>query len=125
MALTTPSWTFAKLRLTPITPVDATSTSSGRHPSLPAANSTVDRATSIPASPVHALAQPLLHTIAFARPPEDCRFARDTTTGAACVWFVVKTAAVETGASAVSTMTSSGQACVGGLMPAYTPAVLN
>ncbi len=78
----------------------------------------------MPASPVQALAHPLLQTIAFARPPDVSRFARETSTGAACVLFVVNTAAADTGRSAVSSITSSGQACVGGLMPAYTPAAL-
>src|SRR5687768_3201770 len=107
-----------------MTPVDATSTSSGRQPTCSATNSIVARATCIPASPVHAFAQPLLHTIAFARPPDFSRFSRDTNTGAACVLFVVNTAAADTGRSAVMTITSSGQACVEGLIPAYTPAAL-
>ena len=72
----------------------------------------------MPASPVQALAQPLLQTIARALPPDISRFARETTTGAACVLLVVNTAAADTGRSAVISMTSSGQACVGGLMPA-------
>ena len=72
----------------------------------------------MPASPVQALAHPLLQTMAFARPPDFSRFARETSTGAACVLFVVNTAAADTGLSAVSNITSSGQACVGGLMPA-------
>ncbi len=117
-AFVTPSWTFSRLRSTPMTPVDATSTSSGRHPIWRATNSTVERATAMPASPVHAFAHPLLQTIALARPPERSRFARETMTGAACVLFVVNTAAADTGRSAVITITSSGQACVGGLMPA-------
>ena len=96
----------------------------GTAPTWRATNSTVERATAMPASPVHALAHPLLQTIALARPPDISRFARETSTGAACVLFVVNTAAAETGLSAVITMTSSGQACVGGLMPAYTPAAL-
>ena len=57
-----------------MTPVEATSTSSARHPSWRATNSTVARATSMPASPVQAFAQPLLQTIARARPPDFSRF---------------------------------------------------
>ena len=107
-----------------MTPVEATNTSSGRHPTCLATNSTVALATATPLSPVHALAQPLLHTIARALPPEASRLLRDNTTGAATVLFVVKTAAADAGRSVVSNITSSGHACVGALMPAYTPAAL-
>ena len=93
-----------------MTPVDATSTSSVRHPSWRATKSTVERATSMPASPVHAFAHPLLQTIARARPFDFSRFSRETTTGAAIVLFVVNTAAALTGRSAVISITSSGQA---------------
>ena len=65
IAFVTPSWTFSRLRSTPMTPVEATSTSSGRHPIWRATNSTVERATAMPASPVHAFAHPLLQTIGF------------------------------------------------------------
>src|SRR5688572_4989921 len=107
-----------------MTPVDATSTSSGRQPICCAMNSIVARATCIPASPVHAFAHPLLHTIALARPPDFARFSRDRSTVAACVLFVVNTAAAGMVRSVVMTMTSSGQACVDGLMSAYTPAAV-
>ena len=72
----------------------------------------------MPASPVQAFAQPLLQTIARARPPDFSRLSRETTTGAAIVLFVVKTAAAGTGRPAVISITSSGHACVAGLIPA-------
>ena len=53
----------------------------------------------MPASPVHAFAQPLLTTIALARPPDFDRCSRETTTGAATALLVVNTAAADTGAS--------------------------
>ena len=93
-----------------MTPVDAIRISSGLHPRSPAVNSAVDCATLSPASPVHAFAHPLLQTIALARPPDFARCSRDRVTGAAIVLFVVNTAAVGTGRSAVITITSSGQA---------------
>jgi hypothetical protein len=108
-----------------MTPVDATSTSDGAHPISRATNSTVDRATFMPPSPVQALAHPLLQMIARACPPDCSRLSRDTITGAATVLLVVNTAAADARRSAVSSMTSSGHAWVFGLIPAYTPAALN
>ena len=115
----------ADSRSTPMTPVEATSTSSGRHPIWRATNSTVERAT------CHARvsgARVRASAVADDRLARGRRISRDssreTRTGAACVLFVVNTAAADTGRSAVISITSSGQACVGGLMPAYTPAAL-
>ena len=79
----TPERIFAGSSCTPITPVDATSTRSLVHPVAEAAASAISRATRIPASPVHALAHPLLTTIVFACPPDRVRCSRESTTGAA------------------------------------------
>ena len=48
---------------------------------------------------MQALAQPLLTTIAAARPPEAASCSRETSTGAACARLVVKTAAALAGTS--------------------------
>ena len=56
-------------RLTPITPVDATSTWDGAHPIRLAASTAISRASAMPCGPVQALAHPLLVTMACATPP--------------------------------------------------------
>ena len=96
---------------TPITPVDATTTSAGSHRSAPAAQDAVSRASRRPCSPVAALAQPALTTTARARPVPTC--SRDTTIGAAAARFWVKTPAAEQGPSA----TSEGQIVAAGPDP--------
>ncbi len=68
-----PADTLSIGRPTPITPVEATSTSSARQPSAAATSAAMRRAFAMPSSPVQALAQPLLTTMARARP----RSARD------------------------------------------------
>ncbi len=55
---------------TPMTPVDATSTCSAAQPIASATACAISRATARPASPVHALAQPLFTTTAAACPPD-------------------------------------------------------
>ena len=104
-----------------MTPVDATSTSSGRQPNSRAAISAVDLDTLNPASPVQALAQPLLHTMTRARPSERSRFILDSSTGAACARLVVKTPAAD---ARSSDTTSARSSCGEALMPASTPAAL-
>ena len=64
-----PAVTAAGSSATPITPVDATSTSSTAQPIARAVSPAMTCATSMPASPVQALAQPLLTTMPRARPP--------------------------------------------------------
>jgi hypothetical protein len=118
MASGSPLRIFSMLRDTPMTPVDATSTCSGAHPTSFAVSAAISRATCRPASPVHAFAHPLLTTIARAIPPDRCRCSFDTSTGAACARFVVKTAAAVAGWSETSRARSSPFA----LMPALTPA---
>jgi len=66
----TPARILAMSSGTPITPVDAISTWSEVHPAATAPAAAMSRATRMPASPVQALAQPLLMTTAWARPPE-------------------------------------------------------
>ncbi len=73
-----------------MTPVDATSTCCGAQPSAAAVAATVASVVARPSAPVHAFAQPLLTMTACAWPPDETRLARDTFTGAACTWFVVK-----------------------------------
>ena len=53
-------------RLTPITPVDATSACAGAHPTRLAASTAISRASAMPCGPVQALAQPLLVTMTCA-----------------------------------------------------------
>ncbi len=105
-----------------MTPVDATSTCCGAQPSAAAVAATVASVVARPSAPVHALAQPLLTMTACALPPEETRLARDTCTGAACTWFVVKRPAAATGASATISVTSSAPDA---LMPAAMPAARN
>ena len=56
-------------RATPMTPVDATSTCSAGQPTSAAVAAAISAASCSPSSPVQALAQPLLTTIARAMPP--------------------------------------------------------
>ena len=56
-----------------MTPVEATSTCSTGQPTRRAVSVAISRASRRPASPVQALAQPLLTTIARAVPPERAR----------------------------------------------------
>ena len=67
-------------RLIPITPVLAIKTSSGLAPTTLAARAVISMASENPCSPVLALAQPLLATIAFAL-PSNTRFEHSTTDG--------------------------------------------
>ena len=104
---------------TPITPVEATSTSSATQPMARATSDAVSRASARPASPVAAFAQPAFTTTARARPDATC--SRETTTGAACARLVVKTAAAVHGPSATSSARSGPCA----LMPDATAAARN
>ena len=83
---------------TPITPVDATRTNPVGRSSASAARRAISAASARPASPVQALALPLLTTIACARPAEIARCVYRT--GAALTRFVVKTPAADAGTSA-------------------------
>ena len=102
-----------------MTPVEATSTCGGSHADARAAASAIAFACAMPSAPVQALAQPLLTTIAAARPPEAASRSRDTRTGAACARLVVNTAAALAGASAASSARSRAPDA---LMPQATPA---
>ena len=104
---------------TPMTPVDATSTCSSGHSTSRAVSLVISRAACSPSSPVHALAQPLLTTMARVAPPERARCSRETITGAAVARLVVKTAAACAGASETSSARSSPPLA---LMPALVPA---
>ena len=85
---------------TPMTPVDATTTSSRRAAERRARRRPPSpRHRDRPRAPVHAFALPALTTAARATPPARC--SRDTTTGAAATVFVVKTAAAGTARSGV------------------------
>ena len=75
----------------PITPVEATRTSSERTPNCFAARSAVLRASFSPAVPVQALAHPAFAIIALALPFWICSWVRIT--GAAFTLFVVNTPA--------------------------------
>ena len=83
-------------RATPMTPVEATTTSAGRHSTASATRRAVSRASRRPPSPVAALAQPALITMARAWPPARC--SRETSTGAAWARLRVKTPAAAHGA---------------------------
>ena len=127
-AASMPARTFAGSSWTPITPVDATSTCSGRHPRASAAAAAMSRATVIPAAPVHALAHPLFTTIACASPPLSARCARAISIGAATALLVVNMPAAGTGVAAATSATSSAAAPPAAgcrLMPHATPAALN
>ena len=82
-----PPRSAAIFRFTPMTPVEATSTSSAAQPTAAAVSAAISRASAMPCGPVQALAQPLLATMARARPPVAARCAFDTSTGAAWAWF--------------------------------------
>jgi len=111
-----PARTLSMGRRTPITPVEATTTSEGAHPTTRAVAAAISRASARPSSPVAALAQPALTTTARARPEARC--SRETTTGAACAALVVKTAAAAHGPWATTRARSSPVA----LMPAAVAA---
>ena len=88
----------------PMTPVDATSTCSGWQPTSRAANSAMRSASSMPCSPVQALALPEQKTMARA----SVRGSRSrlTCTGAAQTRFCVNTPAAAAGVSETITATS-------------------
>ncbi len=111
-----PSRSLSMGRWTPMTPVEATTTSSGRHPKAVAVSDAISRASRSPRSPVAALAHPAFTTTARAWPPRRC--SRETTTGAAWARFVVKTPA----AAQVRSATSRARSGWSGLMPAATAA---
>ena len=106
---------------TPMTPVEATSTSSASQPRARAVSAVISSATLCPASPVQALAQPLLTTMARARPPVEARCAFETSTGAAAARLIVNAPAALAESSATSSIRSSAPARA--LMPQWTPAV--
>ena len=109
-------------RFTPMTPVEATSTSRGSQPMPCAASTVISRASARPCGPVQALAQPLLVTTARARPPDAARCSCETSTGAAWAMFVVNTAAAAAGVS----LTSSARSFLPlALMPQCSPAARN
>jgi hypothetical protein len=107
---------------TPMTPVDATITSSASHPSARAVSAAMSRATCSPCVPVHAFAHPLLTTIARARPPLAARCSREMVTGAAAARLVVKTAAAAASRSQATTARSGAPLA---LIPHATPAAVN
>ena len=109
--------------LTPMTPVLATSTSSGRQPMAAAVLVAICMACDSPSSPVQALAQPLLMTTARAQPSVRWRCCRETCTGAACARFVVKIPAALAVDSAAITVRSSADAAA--LMPLCTDPAWN
>ena len=118
-AMVMPRSTLAMSSFTPMTPVDATSTDDGSTPSVAAVRSAIALAWVIPSTPVQALAQPLLTTIAAAWPPDAASRLRDTRIGAAWARLVVNTAAAGTGRSAATRVRS----CLPeALMPHATPA---
>ena len=118
-----PFWILSIGSATPITPVDATSTCSTGQPTRRAVSAVIVLASRSPASPVQALAHPLLTTTARATPPDRERCSRDTVTGAACARFVVKTAAAVAGWSEISNARSRAPGLA--LIPALTPAARN
>src|SRR5207237_425981 len=69
-AVVMPRATLAMSSLTPMTPVDATSTWSGSAPSTAAVAVAIASACARPSSPVQALAQPLFATIARTSPDD-------------------------------------------------------
>jgi hypothetical protein len=103
-------------RRTPITPVEATTTSSTAQSTARAASTAISRASESPASPVPAFAQPALITIARARPSARC--SREISTGAAFARLAVKMPAEAQGPSAATSARSSRP----NLIPAATPA---
>jgi len=115
-----PAWMRAIGRLTPITPVEHTSTNRSSIASAPATAAAISRALIIPCSPVQALAQPLLIATAWALPA--ATRSRSSCTGAAATRFVVKTAATAAGTSETSNAKSLRS---GYLIAASTPAARN
>ena len=111
-----PSRTLSMGRGTPMTPVEATTTSSAAQPKASAVRAAISRASARPASPVAAFAQPAFTTTARARPERRC--SRDTSTGAAQARFWVNTAAAEQ----VRSATISARSSRSGLIPAATAA---
>ena len=103
---------------TPITPVDATSTSATEHRTSRAVSAAMSRAARRPSSPVQAFAHPLLTTIARTTPPLALKCSRETRIGAACARFVVNTAAAVAG---VSDTSSARSRPLSALMPALDP----
>ncbi len=95
---------------TPITPVEQTSTSSRRQPSVRATASAVAREAFIPSGPVEQLALPALTITARARPPVQHRCSRESNTGAALTKLVVKTPAAAQRTSATIRARSSAPA---------------
>ena len=104
----------------PITPVDESCTISSVIPRPEAAHAPAVMAARMPASPVQALAQPLLIKMACALPCLSRSIS--STTGAAFTWLVVKAPAVTAGTSLKIRPRSSRSAY---LIPAATAAVLN
>ena len=98
--------TLSMFSFTPITPVDATSTSDAQRsrPPSPCARPSPARHRCRRA-PVQALAQPLLMTTARRVPPLCVRCSRDSSTGAAFARLVVKTPAALAGAVATRAAT--------------------
>src|SRR5579859_4157934 len=96
--------TFASSSTTPMTPVEAGSTSSSRAPRALATAAVVTRAATAPASPVHAFAHPLFTRMAFARP--FAIRAAAISTGAARTRLVVKTAPADATSSATASARS-------------------
>ena len=88
MASLTPTSSLSIGSGTPMTPVEATTTSCGVQPSASAAISCVALASFSPCSPVQALAQPALATMACAVPVATTAF--EAKTGAAATAFCVK-----------------------------------
>jgi hypothetical protein len=89
--------------VTPMTPVDATTTWVGRRPSSVAAWRAVVCASRSPRSPVQAFAQPELQTIASIASPSVARLALVASSGAALISLVVMTSAQTCGpGSAIS-----------------------
>src|SRR5918993_26065 len=120
-ALATPSLTRAASSGTPITPVEQTSTCSGRQPSSAAARSTVVSTAASPAGPVQALALPEFSTTTRASAEAASR-SRDQTTGAATTWLVVNTpAATVPGSPTIRARSAAPE----GLSPQATPAAPN
>ena len=107
---------FSIGRWTPITPVEATTTSRGESPSLAAASSVMRSASARPRSAVQALALPALTTTAWQR-PERSR-SSDSLTGAARTLLRVKTPAAVAGRSEAMMQRSSD--CPSFLIPAWT-----
>ena len=91
----------------PITPVEASSTSCSPHSSVRAVACTSARTVSCPRLPVKALALPALTRIARPRPPVAASASRHQSTGALAVSERVNTpATLECGASSISATSS-------------------